>query len=301
MSSLSIFYSYAAQDNDLRIKLDSHLAVLRQEGLITPWHDRLIQAGQEWSREIDAHLVAADIILLLISADFLASDYCYSVEMERALKRHKEGRACVIPIILRPVDWHKAPFSHLQALPTKGVPIVKWPNRDEAFKDVAENIRKVVEELLAKQFGGKLVGKPGGSARSAPPFSQDVLAQLQQLIQGFRMLRGQISDYVYLKGPKGFTVESCENQYNKLYADTMVFLTNYLPESVSGGADGFVAIVQGKSAVKLREREDPFVSFTRLVISSLAKFEKLAAQIDACAATLEMYKQKYFSASDCSS
>ena len=307
---LKVFYSYAAQDNDLRIKLDKHLALLRREGFIVPWYDRLILGGQEWSREIDVHLEAADIILLLISDAFLDSDYCYGIEMERALERHKEGSARVIPIILDHVDWLGAPFSHLQVLPTKGEPIVggRWSNENEAFKDVAKNIRKVVEELLARQNGGGSVKRPGESTphpdpvpllpSPAGPPDQDALAQLEQLIQNFKTLRGQISDYWRLKRPKGFTLESCENQYNRLYADTMVFLANYLPRYASDDAEGFVAIVQGKSAVELNQRSNPSVSAARGAFSSLARFEKLAAQIDACAATLELYKRKHFPVSE---
>lgn len=309
MKPLSIFYSYVDQDNDLLIKLNSHLAVLRQEGFIIPWHKRLIQAGQEWSREIDAHLDAADIILLLISAAFLDSGYCHGVEMKRALERHEEGSARVIPIILSAVDWLKTPFSHLHVLPTNGEPIVgSQRDENEAFENVARNIREIVEEMLARQNGEESVKRPGVSIHPASlppgpaePPEHNVLAQLEQLIQNFKMLRGQISDYWRLQGPKGFTLESCENQYHRLYADTMVFLANYLPRYASDDAEGFVAIVQGKSSVELGQRNNPPVSLARWIISPLAKFEKLAAQIDACAATLEFYKQKHFPASERSS
>lgn len=150
---ISIFYSYARQDKDLRDKLESHLALLQQGRSITGWHDRHIIGGQEWSREISKHLEAAQIILLLISDAFLSSDYCYGVEMTRALAKHKEGSACVIPIILRHVDWHDAPFGRLQALPTKGDPVIggSWRNKDEAFADIAKNIRKIVEELRSQR------------------------------------------------------------------------------------------------------------------------------------------------------
>jgi len=303
---LSIFYSYAASDKDLRDKLEEHLTLLKRQGLITSWHDRLISGGQEWNNEISAHLDTADIILLLISAAFLASNYCYGVEMTRALEKHKERSARVIPIVLRRVDWHEAPFSHLQALPTKGKPIVsgQWHDEDEAFADVAENIRKVVKELCIQREGGESLRELEENTNPVPPSVSpaessglSVLAQLEQLIQDFKALRSQISDWAHLKGSKGFTAESCENQYNRLYADTMIFLTTHLPASVSGGADGFVAIVQGKSALELQQRNNLSVSLARRALTALAKFEKLAAQIDACTATLEMYKQKHFSAS----
>jgi hypothetical protein len=103
--------------------LETHLALLRHEGVIASWHDRKIVAGQEWKGQIDRHLDEADIILLLVSADFLASDYCYEIEMQRALARHQAGEACVIPVIIRAVDWNSAPFANLQALPKDAKPV----------------------------------------------------------------------------------------------------------------------------------------------------------------------------------
>lgn len=112
--------------------------------------------GGDWAIEINTHLESAQIVLLLISVDFLASDYCYGVEMRRALDRHFAGEACVIPIILRPVDWqHDLLLSGLQALPTNGKPVTTWsssPPYDRAFEDIAQGIRKVVEDLLNGQY-----------------------------------------------------------------------------------------------------------------------------------------------------
>jgi hypothetical protein len=127
--------------------------LLKKEGLIMGWYDREIRAGAEWASEIEAHLNSAHVILLLISPDFMASDYCYSIEMKRALERHNALEARVIPVILRPTDWERAPFGKLQALPTDRKPITRWSNRDEAFLQVAQDIRKVVDELNAKFAG----------------------------------------------------------------------------------------------------------------------------------------------------
>ena len=150
--SINIFYSYAHEDEPLRKKLEKHLALLQHQGLIAPWHDREISAGTEWADEINVHLETAQIILLLISSSFLASEYCYSREMVRALERHQTGTARVIPIILRPVYWQGAPFGTLQALPTDGRSIMGrgWHNRDEAFTDVAYGIHKAVDELRSQ-------------------------------------------------------------------------------------------------------------------------------------------------------
>ena len=146
--AVEVFYSYSHEDEELRDELEKHLSILKRHGVITGWHDRKIGAGREWEGEIDTHLDTADIILLLISADFLASDYCYDVEMSRAMERHEAGEAYVIPVLLRPVDnWESAPFAKLLGLPTDFKAITTWSNQDEAFADVARGIRQVVEAL----------------------------------------------------------------------------------------------------------------------------------------------------------
>ena len=151
--SIKVFYCYAHEDKALRATLEKHLGNLKRQELITGWSDRNIDAGKEWAKEIDSNLNAANIILLLISPDFMHSEYCYSIEMRHALERHENGIARVIPIILRPVEYEGAPFSRLQALPTDAVPVTdrKWRTRDEAFLDIAQGIRKVVKKLLSEQ------------------------------------------------------------------------------------------------------------------------------------------------------
>lgn len=145
--SIEVFFSYSHKDEDLRDKLENSLVMLQRRKVISAWHDRRIGAGHEWKGQIDEHLNTAQIILLLISDDFLASDYCYDIEMKRALERHDVGEARVIPVILRAVYWKGAPFDKLQALPTDAKPVMSWDNQDEAFRNVAEGIAKVAEEL----------------------------------------------------------------------------------------------------------------------------------------------------------
>ena len=146
---LSVFCSYSHKDAKLRAQLDDHLSNLKRQQLISVWHDRDISAGTDWVDQINEHLNTADIILLLVSASFIASDYCYSVEMKRALERHERGEARVIPVILRWADWESAPFGKLQALPSDGRPVTKWSDREEAFMNVAQGIRKAVNEMSA--------------------------------------------------------------------------------------------------------------------------------------------------------
>ena len=146
---VSLFYSYSHKDEALRDELETHLTLLRRQGVVRGWYDRRIPAGTEWAGQIDQHLEAADVILLLVSADFLASDYCYDKEMKRALERHGAGAARVIPVILRPCDWQSAPFWKLQALPKDGKPVTTWKDRDEAFTDIARGIRGAAASLTA--------------------------------------------------------------------------------------------------------------------------------------------------------
>lgn len=150
--TVEVFISYAHEDEVHWNELSKHLSLLKRRGVISVWHDRQIGAGREWKSEIETHLNTAHIILLLVSADFLASDYCHDVEMKRALERHDAGEARVIPIILRKVDWEGALFGKLQALPKDGEAITSWPNRDEAYSNVAEGIRNAVEELIKSQI-----------------------------------------------------------------------------------------------------------------------------------------------------
>ncbi len=147
---VKIFISYAYKDEHLRQHLEQHLSALQRQGIINIWHNRQISAGKEWNLAIDAHLNTAKIILLLVSPDFIASDYCYSIEMECAMERHERNEARVIPVILRPVHWQEAPFGKLQALPEDTIPVTSWRNLDEAFFCVTEGIRKAIQELSPK-------------------------------------------------------------------------------------------------------------------------------------------------------
>lgn len=148
---ISLFYSYSHDDEELRRRLENHLAALRWSGLIAEWHDRNIDVGEEWAKEIDDNLSTADIILLLVSASFIASKYCWSVEMTKALQQHDEGAAKVIPVILRPCRWGATPFAKLQAVPTDAKPVTSWHDQDAALDDVAGKIERVVADLRQRR------------------------------------------------------------------------------------------------------------------------------------------------------
>src|SRR5947209_1704101 len=131
--SVSIFFCYAHEDEPLLNILKRHLTPLHRQGLIDIWHDRDISAGTEWEQEINQHLNAAQIILLLVSPDFMYSDYCYGIEMKRALERHDRKEATVIPIILRPIYW-EGTLGNIQTLPKDALPVTDpaWHNLDRA-------------------------------------------------------------------------------------------------------------------------------------------------------------------------
>jgi len=148
----SVFFSYSHADERLRDQIEKQLSMLKRQGVIETWHDRRIGAGEEIHGAIDARINTDEIILLLVSADFLASDYCYDIEMKRAMERHEAGEAIVVPVILRACDWHPAPFGKLKAVPLDGKPITQWPDIDDAFLQVAKAVREAA---------GRLGGKPG--------------------------------------------------------------------------------------------------------------------------------------------
>ncbi len=139
-----VFYAYAPEDEALRNRLDVHLAVLTREGLIEPWHDGRITPGTEWSAEVRRQLDEADVVLLLVTADFLAWSQGWEVEVCRSMERHDLGEACVVPVILRPCDWRNTPLAKLQEVPKDGTPVTRWPDPEDAWVDVAQRIRKLV-------------------------------------------------------------------------------------------------------------------------------------------------------------
>lgn len=154
--AIQIFYCYAPEDSVLLKKFEKHLAPLKRSKKITAWYDREIQPGMSREMEIITYLNITDLILLFISPDFIASEFCYTMGMQKALKRHQEGTAIVIPIILRPVLWKETPIGDLQILPRNGKPITSWKNRDEACLEVATDLWEIIKKLLIKYaFNGE--------------------------------------------------------------------------------------------------------------------------------------------------
>lgn len=149
--AVSVFFSYSHADEALRDQIETQLALLKRQGVIETWHDRRIGAGEDFAGAIEQHVETDDIILLLVSADFVASDYCYDIEMKRAMERHEAGEAIVIPVILRACDWHGAPFGKLNATPPDGKPITQYADRDQALLEVAKAVRAAAGRLTPQQ------------------------------------------------------------------------------------------------------------------------------------------------------
>lgn len=144
MNPLKLFISYSHQDEKYKDQLTTHLASLKRRGVVKEWHDRKLVAGEEWDNSIKQELLDSDIILLLISADFLSSNYCYDIEIKKAMERHEQGEAKVIPIIVRPCDWKGLPFSKLQGLPKDAKALSIWSDIDEGFLNIIEGIKTVI-------------------------------------------------------------------------------------------------------------------------------------------------------------
>ena len=139
----------------MRKQLGAHLMPFHHRGIIASWHDRLIGAGKEWEPSISEHIEKADIIILLVSSDFMESSYCWDIEVKRALERHEDGTARVIPVIVRDVMWTLAPFAKLQVLPRDARAVRLWPDRDRAWRNVVEGIEAAVEELQRERLGAR--------------------------------------------------------------------------------------------------------------------------------------------------
>ncbi len=178
---MNVFISYAHADEPFLRSLLEHLALLRREGKIDTWHDREIAAGEEWRGQIDQHLQQADLVLCLVSSAFVASDYCWDVELREALARHQRGEARLVPIIVRPVSWQSSSLGELQALPTGGKPVASWHDRDAAWLDVEQGLRALLDEP-------RTAASPAPAKPPPEPPSRKTLAVLLAALATFAAL-----------------------------------------------------------------------------------------------------------------
>jgi hypothetical protein len=144
---VSVVISYSHKDEQYKDELVTHLASLRRSGVITDWHDRKLTAGSEFDTALRERFESDAVILLLVSADYISSEYCWQTELVIAMNRHNAGQARVIPIILRPCDWRIDPLGKLLAAPRDGKPVSSWPDRDAAWLDVVQKIRAAISEV----------------------------------------------------------------------------------------------------------------------------------------------------------
>jgi TIR domain/HEAT repeats len=260
MQPWRIFYSYSHLDVSLRDKLGTYLAPLRLQKKIEEWHDRKIEPGANWNTEISAQLEAAHLILLLVSAEFLSSEYCFGVEVEKSLSRLKRGEVSVVPVLLKPCLWKESPFSELQVIPRNAVPITSWASPDEAFTDVANEIRKLVSEAPPPA--------------ETPTRSRDT----QRVESSLDLVRGQVRSYARLYERTRQRMRAADERTHRMerifqnmraLATASYPLLNELAGSPSPGERlAAVAILQLFAAqeylpflVKLVGSEKPFVGY----------------------------------------
>ena len=161
------FISYSHADEPLRKEFGKHLSLMSRQGLVDVWTDHKIPPGGEFDEHIRAKLEAAELIVLLVSPDFMHSDYCYGVELKRAMERHQERSAVVVPVILRPVDWWSAPFGGLKALPRDGRPVISWPTPDDGFLDAVQSLRGLLTQR-ASPVDGPTIGTVPPAVETQP-------------------------------------------------------------------------------------------------------------------------------------
>jgi TIR domain len=205
---INVFFSYSHKDEELRNELETHLATLKRQGVITTWYDRRIDAGDEFAGKISDNLESADIILLLVSPYFIASDYCYEVEMKRALERHERGEVKIIPVILQPCDWHSTPFGKLMAVPADGKPVSKFPNMHDALLEVTNAIRNAVEKMTRTVVTGGLT--------TIPPSTSVAVSELRPRSSNLRI-------------KKSFT----DRDKDKFLEDAFEYIANFFEGSMS--------------------------------------------------------------------
>lgn len=254
---MKLFISYSHKDERYLKKLKSHLAPLKREGLVSEWHDRKISVGDLWEDSILKNLDESKIILLLVSPDFIASEYCYGKELKRAMELHEAGASFVIPIIVRPVDWKKSFFAKIQAAPTDAKPISTWKNQDEAWVNTVSSIREVLHK-----------GEVNEKAKSINFQSIE-----NNLLQEYARLGERYSKSISLSGlPTGFSTLDAAIDGIPLSEVTLV------ASRPGAGSNDFIrnivesTVLENKRCVYFNSIENTLIS-TRRMISSVAQIE----------------------------
>ena len=189
---LELFCAYSHKDHGLKEEFSSARSVLRRNDWIQLWTDQEIRPGERWENKISAHLLRAEIIVFLVSADFISSEYCYCVEMATALKRARENQCIAVPIIVRACDWRETPLKVLQVLPHEGRPVTSWGNRDEAWLNVSIGLKAAVKAALKKLLGQVDNNQEHGSGVATGPFPRQRSDNLQDLVAELNRKIGEI-------------------------------------------------------------------------------------------------------------
>ena len=309
---VTLFYSYAPEDEELRNQLDKHLRILQRRGILSTWYDGDIHAGDDRTKKTYTYLESAQIILLLISADFLASDYCYNVEMQCALGRHSTGEARVIPVILRPVDWqHDSTLSSLHALPTDGKPVTNWPSSphyDTAFENIAQGIRQIVEDLRNGQYKPKQLAPAGKESINQRLQEQrretclSILTSVRKLVQIITEYR-QMHDNLWIRAKMGFTawqhVKKIKAQFQSIQNKLILAGSELsIDPNGKGVMDVLVAYMQAQARYiqeMIKPMKSPFTfAFGR---ADTAALDALSQQADEQLTILEKVAQDFIQSS----
>ena len=267
MKLAKLFISYSHKDEELEQQLLAHLAPLEHEGLIEAWHDRELEAGDNFNAEISQALDQAQIILFLVSSDFPTSDYINKVEIKRALERSSTGQARVMTIILRACDWRHEPFGPLLAAPTDGKPITLWPDRDVAYLDVVTKVRVALQSpsnALAdlKGLGDALDTAAGSIGASVAQLAQlegrtdlkaransvradliDMDAKLKQLVFGDQdILTDNIRSYVELAKRENASPDELSKSWNAIISQIreLIEATTRILDRIKANRSDFV-------------------------------------------------------------
>ncbi len=261
---IKVFISYAEEDIRLVNQLKTHLTLLEQNGIIDIWENREISPGAEWRGMIDSHINSSHLILLLLSAYFLASDYIYSTEIEQALERHQSGKARLIPIILRPALWENSPFGNLQVLPRNGKPVALVKDADQAFTEIAKEIQLVCYDLqkqiarTSSKFSfpsspfASIIGdnaKTPPELRISPPAREIVVESIKKYLLHEIFVRSNIPSVTFVERP--------EFQRLKLYLQEP---NRGIVLEGPSGIGKTTALRKVLEALKLEAIDDPFVS-----------------------------------------
>jgi len=158
---MKAFISYSHRDTQYLERLKVHLAQARRDSLISEWNDQEIKAGDNLDNHISEALLTSELFLALVSPDYIASNYCFEKEFQKAIKMQEEGKLTIVPIIVEPCEWQKTPFGKLKAIPKDGKPISEYTNQNNAFLNVVDELRRLLEvkpmvSLVADNIGNGL-------------------------------------------------------------------------------------------------------------------------------------------------